>query len=251
MSTMTNGATITVIATGKSYHTLRDWGLAIGNNNCIGTPVQETFYLDVPGADGFLDYSEALTGRPIFKQRPIEITLGGKMDRRIWNSFISSIRILLHGKRVRIVFDDFPGYYWEGRAEVTEFDRVREIGTFKLSIPQADPYGYSLNDNSTSDWLWNPFDFELGVIDDPIQITLTADSPTAACTIPHSAVPFVVSVVVSEIGETGLKMTVDGDDYLLQKGENRLAELLVGDSDLTLNFFGRGSLCVYFRRRVI
>ena len=149
MSTMTNGATITVIATGKSYHTLRDWGLAIGNNNCIGTPVQETFYLDVPGADGFLDYSEALTGRPIFKQRPIEIILGGKMDRRIWNSFISSIRILLHGKRVRIVFDDFPGYYWEGRAEVTEFDRVREIGTFKLSIPQADPYGYSLNDNST------------------------------------------------------------------------------------------------------
>ena len=251
MNTMTNGATITVISTGKSYHTLRDWGLAIGNNNCIGTPVQETFYLDVPGADGFLDYSEALTGRPIFKQRPIEITLGGKMDRRIWNSFISSIRILLHGKRVRIVFDDFPGYYWEGRAEVTEFDRVREIGTFKLSIPQADPYGYSLNDNSTLDWLWNPFDFELGVIDEPISITLTADSPTAACTIPHSAVPFVVSVVVSEIGETGLKMTVDGDDYLLQKGENRLAELLVGDSDLTLNFSGRGSLCVYFRRRVI
>ena len=33
MSTMTNGVTITVIATGKSYHTLRDWGLAIGNNN--------------------------------------------------------------------------------------------------------------------------------------------------------------------------------------------------------------------------
>ena len=74
---------------------------------------------------------------------------------------------------------------------------------------------------------------------------------TAACTIPHSAVPFVVSVVVSEIGETGLKMTVDGDDYLLQKGENRLAELLVGDQDLTLNFSGRGSLQVLFRRRVI
>lgn len=121
----------------------------------------------------------------------------------------------------------------------------------KLSIPQADPYGYSLNDNSTPDWLWNPFDFELGVIDDPIQITLTADSPTGSCTIPHSAVPFVVSIQVTDIGETGLKMTVDGDDYLLQKGENRLAELLVGDQDLTLNFSGRGSLQVLFRRRVI
>ena len=33
--------------------------------------------------------------------------------------------------------------------------------------------------------------------------------------------------------------------------EKRLAELLVGDSDLTLNFSGRGSLQVLFRRRVI
>ena len=64
MNTMTNGATITVVSTRKSYHTLRDWGLAIGNNNCIGTPVQETFYLDVPGADGFLDYSCLLYTSP-------------------------------------------------------------------------------------------------------------------------------------------------------------------------------------------
>lgn len=251
MNSMTNGATITVLRTGKSYHTLRDWGLAIGNNNCIGEPEQETFYLDVPGADGFLDYSEALTGRPVFKKRGIEISLGGKMARSRWQSFVSTLRILLHGKQVRVVFDDFPGYYWEGRAEVTDFNRVREIGTFKLRIPQADPYGYSLNDNSTADWLWDPFDFELGVIDDPIHIMLTAASPTAVCTITHSAVPFVVSVAVSEIGETGLKMTVDGDDYLLQEGENRLAELLVSDNDLTLNFSGRGSLQVNFRRRVI
>lgn len=251
MNSMTNGATIIVLRTGKSYHTLRDWGLAIGNNNCIGEPEQETFYLDVPGADGFLDYSEALTGRPVFKKRGIEISLGGKMARSRWQSFVSTLRILLHGKRVRVVFDDFPGYYWEGRAEVTDFNRVREIGTFKLRIPQADPYGCSLNDNSMADWLWDPFDFELGVIDDPIHIMLTAASPTAVCTITHSAVPFVVSVAVSEIGETGLKMTVDGDDYLLQEGENRLAELLVSDNDLTLNFSGRGSLQVLFRRRVI
>ena len=57
MKTITNGATIIVVSTGKCYHTLRDWGLAIGNNNCIGDPVLETFYLDVPGADGILDYS--------------------------------------------------------------------------------------------------------------------------------------------------------------------------------------------------
>ncbi len=251
MKTMTNGVTITVISTGKSYHTHKDWGLAIGNNNCIGEPEQETYYLDVPGADGFLDYSEALTGRPVFKKRTIEITLGGKMERGRWTAFVSDIRILLHGKRVRIVFDDFPGYYWEGRALVTDFDRTRELGTFKLTIPQADPYGYSLNDNSSENWLWDPFDFEYGVIDEPIQFTLTADSPTASCTIPHSTVPFAVQVVVTEMGDLGLTMTVGSDKYLLRQGENRFAELLVGETDLTLNFAGRGSLQVIYRRRVI
>ena len=86
MKTMTNGATITVVSTGNSYHTLRDWGLAIGNNNCLGDPVQETFYLDVPGADGLLDFSEALTGRPVFKYRPIDITLGGKKTPAVFQS---------------------------------------------------------------------------------------------------------------------------------------------------------------------
>lgn len=251
MKRIANGASITVLSTGKTYHTLHDWGLAIGNNNCIGTPEQETYYLDVPGADGFLDYSEALTGRPVFKKRPIEIVLGGKMERSRWQSFLSTLRIMLHGKRVRVVLDDFPGYYWEGRAEVTEFDRVREIGTFKLSIPQADPYGYSLNDNSSENWLWDPFDFELGVIDEPICLNLTADTPTASCTIPHSGVPFAVSVRVTEIGDVGLTMTVGSDKYLLQKGENRFAELLVAETDLPLTFTGRGSLQVIYRRRVI
>ena len=112
MSTMTNGATITVIATGKSYHTLRDWGLAIGNNNCIGTPVQETFYLDVPGADGFLDYSEALTGRPIFKQRPIEITLGGKIQKICTGGLRASSASLFHFWLIRLMsFQSLDMYF--------------------------------------------------------------------------------------------------------------------------------------------
>lgn len=251
MKTITNGATITVVSTGKSYHTLRDWGLAIGNNNPVGDVTQETFYVDVPGADGYLDYSEALTGRPIFKERSIELTLGGKMNRGQWTAFVSKLRILLQGRVIRLVLDDFPGYYWTGRAELSGFDRKREVGSFKLSIPKADPYGYSLNDNSTENWLWDPFDFELGVIDEPIHITLDENTKTASCTIAHSLVPFIVTVRVSRIGDAGLTMESDGDRYLLQLGENRMAELVVSDQDKTLRFSGSGELQVLFRRRVI
>ena len=67
MDAITNGATIEIVATGERFHTLNDWGLAIGNNDYIGDVEQENYYVDVPGADGFLDFSEAITGRRIFK----------------------------------------------------------------------------------------------------------------------------------------------------------------------------------------
>ena len=57
------GATITVGT--KSYHTFNDWKMTIINNNYIGDPEVETNYLDVPGRDTMLDYSESLTGRPV------------------------------------------------------------------------------------------------------------------------------------------------------------------------------------------
>lgn len=251
MKTITNGATIMVVGTEKCYHTLRDWGLAIGNNNCIGDPVLETFYLDVPGADGILDYSEALTGRPIYKYRPIEITLGGKKTPAVWAGFMSTLRSLLHGKVINIVFDDFPGYYWTGRAEITGFDRFRHIGTFKLSIPKADPYGYSLMDNSGENWLWNPLDFEYGVIDDPISLTLTAENPTARCVVPASVMPFVAAIRASDIGADGLSMTVYGDRYVLQEGENQMADFLVCQQDTEITFSGVGTVQVIYRKRVI
>ena len=53
MNAITNGATIEIVATGEQYHTLKDWGLAIGNNDYIGDVEQENYYVDVAGADGF------------------------------------------------------------------------------------------------------------------------------------------------------------------------------------------------------
>lgn len=95
---LTIKATIIVENSGKVIDTLADWGCAIGNNDYIGEPEAETYFIDVPGADGFLDGSEAITGRPVYKSREIDILFGGKKPREDWDSFISNIRNRLHGK---------------------------------------------------------------------------------------------------------------------------------------------------------
>ena len=67
---LTIKATITVESSGKVIDTLADWGCAIGNNDYIGEPEVETYFIDVPGTDGFLDGSEAITGiHSIFRRR--------------------------------------------------------------------------------------------------------------------------------------------------------------------------------------
>lgn len=247
MRAMTNGATIEIVATGERYHTLTDWGLAIGNNDIIGTPTMETYYVDVPGADGFLDFSEANTGRRIFKDRQVHVELGGKKPRNDWDIFISDIRNLIQGRTIKVILDNDPGFYWMGRAEITDFDRNRELGTFSLDIPKADPYKYNIAD-STEDWLWDSFDFETGVIDEGTELTLTVSGGAQSYTIVPDAMPFVPTIYVSSIGSTGIKMTAAGETYTLVRGNNRFADIVVNSEDVTLTFTGSGRLTIRFRR---
>lgn len=243
MTNITNAATITVIATGEQYHTLRDWGLAIGNNNYIGSPEVEKNYIEVPGMDGMLDMTEAVTGRPIFKSREIKINFGGIRERQSWDSVISDIRNKIHGQKIKITFDNTPDYYWLGRAEVIDFDRSRELGTFTLSIPYADPYKYDIN-SSAEEWEWDPFNFETGVIryigNTTINGSVTINVPAGKML---TAPVFYVTKMTSQ-----LMVSLDGKTYTLNKGRNRFPSLQVcGDEDKDLVFSGVGEVLIDYR----
>lgn len=223
---LTISAAITVENTGKTLDTLTDWKCVIGNNNCIGEPDVETYYIDVPGADGFLDGSEAIAGRTIYKSREIDILFGGKKPREEWDGFISGIRNLIHGKIVRITLSNDPDYFWTGRAYITEFDRSREIGQFHLNIPQADPYKYELKEQRD---------------------TVTV-SNSKSYTIKAGGAAIVPTLNARNIGSSGLKVTGNGETYTLTSGRNRFPDFVVFDSDTTLTFSGSGTVEVVYRR---
>lgn len=143
MDALTNGVTIKIGS--NSYHSMRDFGLAIGNNNYIEAPEYETNYVSIPGRNGVLDLSEAIAGRVIYKTRKISIEFGGMGDEMSWDGVISNLRNLFHGKVVQLIFDNDPTYYWTGRAEINDYDRFRNLGTFKFEIPEADPFKYSID----------------------------------------------------------------------------------------------------------
>lgn len=245
MNELTNGATIIIAATNEQFHTLNDWGLALGNNNYIGDPVQHTEFISVKGRNGLLDISEALTDRPTYESRPVILSLGGIRNRNEWDAVISDFRNKIEGKVIKLIFDNDPTYYWYGRCHITGFDRVRELGEFNIEIPKADPYKYDVV-AFNEDWLWDPFNFETGYVTEAKEYTITKHTEII---IPSGLMPVSPTIIVTNIN-TFLTVQKYGDSRVvdLSLGENKVYAITINDtSESILMFEGNGKFSINYR----
>ena len=244
MNALSNGISIYVEDTNKTYHTLDDWNFALGNNNYISEPEMETNYINVPYRDGLIDASTAITGRPVYKKRQLSFALGGQESPMGWDSLISNIRNAIHGRICRLTLDNDPNYFWRGRVFVEDFDRFRGLGTFKLNVPIAEPYKQSIN-TSAEPWLWNPFNFLTDMVTYQGAWTI---SGSKSVTIPAGHMLTVPTFVVSDLVGDSLSMTYDSVAYTLVTGSNKFAEVMVGGDDaVTLAFTGTAKVQIVYR----
>lgn len=244
MNELTYGISIYVEDSGETYHTLDDWDLALGNNNYIGDPEMETTYIQVPGRTGLIDATEVISGRRIYKKRSLEFELGGIRDRLDWDGVISAFRNNIDGRVCRLTLDNDRNYYWRGRAYIKGFDRFRDLGTFSLAVPTADPYKYSKT-SSAEPWLWDPFNFETDMITYIGAITVVG---SASVTIPHGHMATSPELVVSDMTSLTFTVTANGMTYPLIVGTNRVPSILVGgDTDIELEFTGDAKIQIVYR----
>lgn len=241
---MTNGITIYVEDTGKTYHTVDDWNLGLGNNNYIGDPEMETTYISIPGRDGLIDVSEAISGRRVYKKRELAFELGGIHPHWNWDATISGMRNNIEGRVCRLTLDNDAEYYWRGRVFIQGFDRFRSLGTFTLAVPNADPYKYDIL-SSTDPWLWDPFNFETGeIIQEEAHVIVGSDT----ITIPHGHMPITPDLVVSDKISGTFTVTFDGTTYELVTGSNKIPAIMVGgDDDVVLTFMGTATVQIVYR----
>lgn len=124
-------------------HTYYYYGLYVTNTAPIAPPEVRTQYIEVPGRNGNIDLTDALTGRPVYGDREITLELGGKKPAGEWPGFFSRFLADVHGKKVEIVFDNDPGCYYVGRAIVSgAYERGNEIARFTVTVT-AEPYKYA------------------------------------------------------------------------------------------------------------
>ena len=103
-------------------HSFRDWKLLLNERPKISTPVAKTNYIDIPGSDGHIDLTEALTGDVKYETRQIKFTFITTKARKKWPSLYSDILDYLHGQEMKIILDEDRSFYYIGRVSVNEWE---------------------------------------------------------------------------------------------------------------------------------
>lgn len=130
------------------------WHMAPSSRPFVAPPKVKTEYVDIPGANGQLDYTEVLTGGVRYGQRTGNwqfLVDNGYWD---WPVLYSDLLEYLHGKRHRIVLADDPGYYYIGRTELNVNFGAKDYSTVTINY-NLDPLKYPIESTAQSDWLWN------------------------------------------------------------------------------------------------
>ena len=100
----------------------------------LSPPKAATKYIDIPGRNGSLDYSQAITGYVVYEDR--DITMEFRLETDSDDEYIekiSEVMNLLHGQRMIVIADVAPDYQWDCRLEVEDDRKSRKQSTVTIT----------------------------------------------------------------------------------------------------------------------
>lgn len=220
-------------------HSYRDWDLYLGKETSISFPKIKETVVDIPGADNEIDLTEALTGDVKYKTRDIKLVFYTVKKKKNWKSFISEIANYLHGKKLNIIFDDDPSYFYVGRCQIDPLKLDEKVGRITIDV-KAEAYKYSIT-STTDDWLWDTFNFENGIIEYYSELTVNG---TLELNLYNSRMRVIPTITVSN----DMTIEFENETFELVEGINRLLDIELKEGDNLVKITGNGTVTIDYRR---
>lgn len=240
-------------------NTWDDWRLVPSSRPLFNPPAQKVKTLDIPGGDGVLDLSTALTGYPVYQNRTGSIEFIVMNDFKPWHMAYSDIMDYLHGQTMRATLEDDPEYFYEGRFTVNSWKSQKDWSRITIDY-NVGPYKWS-HLSSTDEWLWDPFNFQNGIIRSTIFNNISVTTSTKTLSLEAALfgrAPVCPRFIVRSSAGRGVHIRFVNPQLgldltkLLADGEQQIPEFVFfGDAGATLYLWvdrGTGSVSVDFRQ---
>jgi len=197
-----------------------DYGLIVAPYG-IPMPEPQTNFVEIPGRDGALDLSEAF-GTVRYADRMIPLTLYARAP---FDAAVSAFAADVHGRRMSVIFDRDPTYYYDAR--VTVEDVERHAGYCELSLKcRAKPYKL-----------------------EHFETTITVlPAGSATVTLTNTRMPVVPTITTS--ADMTLTFTIAGVVYTinLSAGTHVIPSLMLMEGDTEVEITGTGSITFNYRK---
>ena len=197
-----------------------DYGLIVAPY-AIPMPEPQTNFVEIPGRDGALDLSEAF-GTVRYSDRVIKLTL---YTRAPFDTLISAFAAEVHGRRMNVIFDRDPTFYYDAR--ITIEDVERHWGYCELTLEcRAKPY-------------------KLEQFETAITVLPTSN---ATVTLTNTRMPVVPTITTS--AEITLEFTINEKNYsvTLPAGTHTVPSLVLSEGDTEIGITGTGSATFTYRK---
>ena len=227
----------------KAYHSITigdkntwdDWHLVPTSRPLVPPPSVNASYVTIPGSNGALDLTEALTGYPTYTNRTGSwefLVLNGYGE---WYARYSEIMGYLHGKKFRAILDDDPNYYYEGRFAVDSWASNKDWSRITINF-NVGPYKIEVH-GIDENWIWDTFNFETDMVHAYKDIEISDNTNVVIYN-------DIMRVRPTIICSAAMSVTYLGKTYQLTAGENNVREIVLSEGSNTLTFNGSGTVTI-------
>lgn len=221
-------------------NTWDDWHLIPSSRPEFSAPKAREKYVRIPGKAGCadLDITNAVMPFPTYENRTGNFQFFVDNDYGYWEDRYTEIREYLHGKVLRAILEDDPGYFYEGRFEVSPWESKKDWSVITISY-NVGPYKWDVV-STAEPWLWDPFDFVNGVIDYSGSMQVSGSLTT---TIFASEVYTSPTLILS----APMEVAVNGTIYSIPAGTTRHPLMILYPGENTFIFRGNGIATIDYR----
>ena len=219
-------------------HSYKDWNMILVSKD-VATPEPKTNNIEIPGADGVIDLTEALTGDIKYNNRKLTFEFAIRREFGKHLAIQSKISNYLQGKKLKIIIDDDKSFYYIGRCIINKFQSDNTIGKLIIEV-DAEPYKYDIQ-SSKEDWIWDTFSFEDGIINTKTDnISVLGEQEIIIFGRRKKVSP---EIIVS----ADMKVEFKENIYNLSKGKNKILDIQIEEGENILKFIGEGVVSIDYR----